>query len=57
VIDDLLRGLNTHIGADQNLEQLVEKRLIDKPPLGLKQVTNVRFQELRCFFQPLFDAV
>ena len=33
LVDDLLRGLDAHVGLDQLLEQLVEERLVDQPAL------------------------
>ena len=55
LVGDLLRRLDAHVGLDQRLEQLVEERVVDQPPLGLEEVADVGVQQLRGLLQTLLE--
>ena len=42
--------LDAHVGLDQHLEQLVEKRVVDQPAFALEQVADVGVEQLAWSF-------
>ena len=56
-VDQFLRGLDAHVGLDECLEQLLQKRLVDQPAAAFENVADVGIEQLGGLFQTLLEFV
>ena len=54
LFDDLLDGVEAHVGLEEDRAHFVEERLVDEAALGLEEVADVGLEELAGLGEALF---